>query len=248
MRRELWMRLKVSQLEFISAEGRKVPVELRRRKGTRHMRLSFNVRNHVVLSLPWHCSEKRGLNFIDQNRNWLERQISATPEVIGIEAWLKHSPWLTAGGERLAVCMQEISASRAHYKIEKESSRIELYLPVGRTEAALYKLVRRFAREALSRRAASLAQGLGLEVCGVSVRDQSSRWGSCSSKRNLSLNWRLVLIQPRLQDYIILHELAHLTEMNHSKKFWRLLEGYDPHRVAHERELDALTPEIMRVR
>jgi len=81
----------------------------------------------------------------------------------------------------------------------------------------------------------------------LSVRDQSSRWGSCSSRGAISLNWRLVLMEPALQDYVILHELAHLTEMNHSARFWDLLDTYDSGRAEHEAQLDACCAALMRV-
>lgn len=238
----------VSRLEFTSSAGRRFPVELRRRKGTRHLRLSLNVRNQIVVSLPWHCSDRACFKFIEQNRKWLEQQIHAAPEVIRLREWLRHSPWLSAGGERLAISMEGSSSVRADYRIDREAACVRLTLPERAEGSALYELVRKFAKAALSNRAAEQAKGLGLSYRRLSVRDQSSRWGSCSSKRTISLNWRLVLIEPHLQDYIILHELAHLTEMNHSRRFWALLEVYDPQRVAHEAELNALTPRIMRVR
>jgi predicted metal-dependent hydrolase len=91
------------------------------------------------------------------------------------------------------------------------------------------------------------AKRFGLSYSVLSVRDQSSRWGSCSARRGISLNWRLILLQPELQDYIILHELAHLTEMNHGKGFWALLDIYDPNRITHEANIDKTSAELMRV-
>ena len=122
-----------------------------------------------------------------------------------------------------------------------------LRLPDVQDGALLMRVVRHFAKDALHCRTAYHAKRLGLKIPVVSVRDQSSRWGSCSSRGTVSLNWRLVLLKPELQDYVILHELAHLTEMNHSKRFWALLDQYDPQRVANEAALDAITPTIMRV-
>lgn len=247
MRRESWTVWTVNRLEYISLGGRKLPVELRRRKGTRHLRLSLNLRNQIVLSLPWHCSERAGLTFIEQNRQWLEGQLARAPEVVGLEQWLERSPWLTAGGIRLRVSLQRRSGRRAAYTVDHGGERVDIDLPPGATDAALDQLVRNFAKEVLFARASELAGRHDLHFSRLSVRNQSSRWGSCSSKRAISLNWRLVLIEPALQDYIILHELAHLREMNHSEKFWRLLTSYDPNREGHEAALDALTPKIMRV-
>ena len=79
--------------------------------------------------------------------------------------------------------------------------------------------------KAASRRA---AQELGVTIRRVSVRDQSSRWGSCSTTGVLSYSWRLILAPPFVLDYLAAHEVAHLIEMNHSRRFWRLVDGICP--------------------
>ena len=240
----------VSRFEFTCSDGRQLLVHVQRRKGARHLRLRLNVRNQIILSAPWHCPDQACRKFIDGNRSWLENQLNQVPQVVGIRDLLQHSAWLTVGGQQLAVKLLEpVSAGcPACCRVEAALGRVDFCLPVGAGDAALSSLVRQLAGRAIQQRVAVLAQGIGLQPGRVSVRDQSSRWGSCSCRSNISLNWRLILLAPGLQDYVILHELAHLTELNHSRRFWQLLERYDPERCQHEAKLNAISPALMRVR
>jgi hypothetical protein len=77
-------------------------------------------------------------------------------------------------------------------------------------------------------RTAALASLYGFAFQKASIRDQKTRWGSCSSKRNLNFNWRLIMAPPAVIDYIILHELCHLKHLNHSRRFWQLVEKHCP--------------------
>src|SRR5207248_1682356 len=81
----------------------------------------------------------------------------------------------------------------------------------------------REARKDLQKAAHIYAQQLGVRVRRVSIRDQSSRWGSCTTAGSLSFSWRLVLAPPFVLDYLAAHEVAHLVEMNHSPRFWRVV-------------------------
>jgi len=93
---------------------------------------------------------------------------------------------------------------------------------------ALECLYRRKAREAFEREATRHAARMGVEFERIEVRNQRTRWGSCSSKGTLSLNWRLVLGPPEVLEYVVVHELAHLVEPNHSDAFWAVLAAQLP--------------------
>ncbi len=86
----------------------------------------------------------------------------------------------------------------------------------------------RLAREDLTRRARLCAARIGRPVTRVGVRDTKSRWGSCSAKGSLSFSWRLVLMPEAVVDYVVAHEVAHLAEMNHGPRFWRLVRSLTP--------------------
>lgn len=222
-------------------------MELRRRRGTRHLRLSYSLENRIVVSKPWHCTERACQKFIEQHRLWVEAQVERSPEVIAVSEWLKRSPYLTVRGDQLQVCIERVASRTASYLIHLDRQCIEIKLPEPVGQTALTQLVRKLAKQALSERVMHLAELRQLSPGRISVRNQSSRWGSCSSKRGISLNWRLILVAPELQDYVILHELAHLTEMNHSKQFWSILQAYDAEYRSHEKALEALAPQLLRV-
>jgi len=102
---------------------------------------------------------------------------------------------------------------------------------------ALRRWLRRRARRALVPRLVRLAGLHGLEFGRVSVRQQRTRWGSCSRRKTISLSSRLLFLPPAVVDHVLLHELCHTVEMNHSPRFWALLQSGDPRFRAHRRLL-----------
>jgi len=104
---------------------------------------------------------------------------------------------------------------------------------------ALCRWLNRRAREELVPRLAELARRHGLGYERVSIRQQRTRWGSCSRRRAISLNAKLVLMPPAAVDYVLLHELCHTVELNHSPRFWALVEKHDPEYRAHKKLVKA---------
>lgn len=84
------------------------------------------------------------------------------------------------------------------------------------------------AGEVLARRTSYFAKKMGVTYGRITIRDQKTRWGSCSGRGNLNFNWRLILMPENVLDYVVVHELAHRREMNHSSRFYQVVESVIP--------------------
>ena len=111
-------------------------------------------------------------------------------------------------------------------KQERESQNVSQYSPEQR--AGMEKRYREAAKEYFPKRADYYAQQLGVTYDRIRIANQKTRWGSCSSKGTLSFNWRLMLAPPKVLEYVVVHEVCHLKEMNHSPGFWKLVEEFMP--------------------
>ena len=95
--------------------------------------------------------------------------------------------------------------------------------------ALIRKALSEEALRQIRRLIAIYAPALGVNPGRIAIREQKSRWGSCSDRDNLNFNWKLMLAPPEALEYVVIHELCHLTEFNHSDRFWRLVESQMPH-------------------
>jgi predicted metal-dependent hydrolase len=129
----------------------------------------------------------------------------------------------------------EVSEGRTVVRYGGRSLRV----PAGAVDLRRYVEadLRVLARAELGSRLRELAATHGLTIAGMSIRNQKSRWGSCSREGRIALNFRLVQMPPHVSDYVLLHELMHLKQQNHSMRFWRLVESVCPDFRAAERWL-----------
>ena len=203
------------------------PVEVRRHPAARRLTLRVSrTRRAVIVTLPVQCGLEEAGSFLHRNIDWVRARLDSLPEPVpfrhGILVPLR-------GTAHRLIFPGEIPRRRVVRRIEAHPFP-ELHAP-GEASAAVQRLEQWFAREArrdLEECVTKHANNLGVTPGRLTVRDQSSRWGSCSTTGALSFSWRLVLAPPAILDYVAAHEVAHLREMNHGPRFWALLRQMCP--------------------
>ena len=131
-------------------------------------------------------------------------------------------------GER---CVLRLSpAARISARIGNGEFQLSLLHPEREADvrAAIRSVLSTRALERIRERLAVYGPRIGQPYGRVTIREQKSRWGSCSSKHNLNFNWKLIMAPPQVLDYVVIHELCHLIEFNHSPRFWALVEAQQP--------------------
>lgn len=154
-----------------------------------------------------------------------------------VESKRAHSPRITVHPDGKVVLTKPVSFSQKRIDellrksepwVKKQQARFaklpaQLALAKPRKNSAAYRAARARAREIAVERLRHFNQEYNFPFGTISIRDQKTRWGSCSAKGNLSFNYRITFLPPELVDYLIVHELAHVKEHNHSERFWSLV-------------------------
>ena len=224
-----------------------VPYKVERSRRVKRMYLQFDDPQHVTLKLPARYSEKLGIRFIEEHGDWICQTLDSQPRVQKLQAYLVKHPRLALSGRwhRLELRFQ---MGAFGYVVDAEERIVRAALNAGLApEQQLVDILKQIAREHLPERIQYWSSKTGIKAHGVTIRDQRSRWGSCSETGGISLNWRLILISPQLQDHILLHELAHIRQFDHSRDFHAFLNQLDPRSRDNAKRLDDEAERVFRL-
>jgi hypothetical protein len=211
----------------LGVEGIDAPVEVRRHPTAQRMTLRVSrTQRAVILTMPIACDLAAADKFISLHIEWVRERLGSMPGPIpfgdGTSIPLRGiAHRLVFAGSRPQARPVEIGSAAGE----------PLLVVSGWTEHAPRRLLDWLVDEArrdLEARVAFHTGRLGLKARTVTVRDQTSRWGSCSTTGALSFSWRLVMAPPLVLDYVAAHEVAHLAEMNHGPRFWTLVRWTFP--------------------
>jgi predicted metal-dependent hydrolase len=191
----------------------------------RNYRLTLRRDGVAVATVPPRGSEREARAFVEQHRDWLARaRARQARRPRAAEVWAVGTAVLWRG--EMTEIRQAAGGLRPVVCIAADLFRVPAF--EGDLRPALEAQFARRAKIELPARTWEFAAQTGANVKHVTVRNQRSRWGSCSAGGTISLNWRLVQTPDSVRDYIIYHELMHLREMNHSDRFWARVEEVCP--------------------
>ena len=219
---------------WLSVGARPVRLCLVRNRRARRYILRLRPDGAARVTVPRGGTEAEARQFADQHRGWIEKQLQRqAAQPAQAKCWRLGSEILFRGQN-----VRLEAGTNGETGLLRFADQI---VPVpnldGDLRGAVERHLWRLAAGELTARLLELAAVHQAPVRRVTVRNQRSRWGSCSRRGTVSLNWRLVQTPPFVRDYILLHELAHLSEMNHSLRFWRAVERMCPDYLEAERWL-----------
>jgi predicted metal-dependent hydrolase len=208
-----------------SVAGLDAPVEVRRHPGARRMTLRVSrTKRSVIVTVPMNCGLADAGLFLNRHLEWVRDRLGNLPVPVPFEDGMV----VPIRGTLNRVAFTGVMKPGRAVEVSGEGD--ALYIN-GRLDLAprhLRTWLIEQARADLDERVAFHAGQLSLRAKKIAIRDQSSRWGSCSTTGLLSFSWRLVLAPPLILDYVAAHEVAHLAEMNHGPRFWSLVRETMP--------------------
>ncbi len=223
------------------------PYKILRSDRAKYVRIKLSQNGELSLVIPRGVSEIKANQFLHTKLSWLEKNLSkikksddqGLPNVL--ELLFLREEWSVN---------YEINQDRKLLLSETKnncmviSGRAELMREIESINKLFFSWLKKKARPELTRQLELLAEQFGFDYQRVSIRAQKTRWGSCSNKKNISLNCKLLFMPDCVVRYVLIHELCHTIEMNHSQRFWKLVEECDPDYQKHRKQLNQIAKKL----
>jgi len=225
-------------------EDRSFQVSLRRRPQARRITLRISsATGAVVLTLPQRTDLTTAQRFADAHGGWIATRLERLPQRVVFRAGAR-VPF--RGVPHRIVHWSKVSGPTEATRDDKDQPMIAVSCEPGHVGRRVREFLEREAKKELAKAVRHYGARLEVAPKRITVRDTKSRWGSCSARGNLNFSWRLIMAPPFVLDYLAAHEVAHLKEMNHSPRFWRLVSSACAKTIEAERWLKRHGTELHR--
>lgn len=180
----------------------------------------------IEVRAPLRAAKRDIDRIVESNEKWIQKKLAASTERLSQRDnfTLAYGDYITCRGKQYPI------AARCGDRIGFDEERF--YMPAGLSpeeiKSACIQIYRMLAKRDLTERVYRFAEQMQVYPTAVKINGAKTRWGSCSSKKSLNFSWLLIMADDDVIDYVIVHELAHITQMNHSAKFWAIVEDVLP--------------------
>lgn len=180
---------------------------------------------NVIVKAPISMRDETINKFVEEKQDWIRSKLAIVNQTKTKFDDIIHYQKFLLYGNRYSLLLSDVK------KIETNDA-FQIVIPQKTEKEKITKSLKswykKIAKQVLFDRLAFIESRVRLKSKAVKINDSKGKWGSCNSMGTISLNWRVVMLPPRVIDYVLVHELCHLVEMNHSKKFWELVNKFLP--------------------
>lgn len=237
------MRVKTKEtlvvLHYQELDNKKIFCCIQKKKGVKRLILKVNRQGEVKLTLPDFINIQKGKEFLESKKNWIlnhvlkkeEEKKQSLANLFLEENQIFYYGVLT----KVEICYYDfLKKTKLVQHFHQQEKSFSLNLPLSYKNQpsfiieGLKKELQKLAKTQLNQLFQKVSKKIAISYQKLTIRNMVSRWGSCSAKGNISLLWRLIMAPQEIIEYVMIHELCHCYELNHSKEFWAWVEKFCP--------------------
>jgi predicted metal-dependent hydrolase len=224
------------------------PYSLKISQRARSVRLQISREKGLIITVPAGFNQRLLLGIIQSKSDWIQKTFEHVSKLpLRKPQTLPERLELLAIGETWMVVYRTEPGNKVQ-ALEQQRGKVLIITGKISSKPAVKRAIKEWVRERATRLLPDwterLSRKTGLPYKNLTIRDQKTRWGSCSALKNVNLNQKLIFLPPQLVDYVIIHELCHTQVLSHSSKFWELVSTYFPGYKEARKQLRFLAHEI----
>lgn len=231
--------------------GQQYPYRLVYSKRAKYIRIKLSSRGELSVTLPVNTQTEFAHDFVASKKNWIEKNLAKlkfnTTQLIprSLDLKLLNEVWTIVYSEEKKVDANSLAINeQKDYEINIQG-KSEYLSDIDLIAKTINQWCKNRSKILFNTMLQETAEQHGFHYNRLSIRSQKTRWGSCSDKKNINLNSKLLFMPEEVVRYVMIHELCHTIEMNHSDRFWSLVEDCDPNYRHHKKVLKRIGKSII---